>query len=178
MRKLFLALVLIFIVGSISAQEQLGENFIKKDNTIIWQKVYEYPESDSILVKNHFYKNNKFAYNGEIGSVYPTLKEYSSFEFSQRPSYFNDRSKICFIVQIKKNRYRVTVQTIDPLDTFIQGNRSKSNEDAKYLNDFLASYIKRNGDIKTVFLNSYHAINEALSNLFEYKSKLVLDDDF
>lgn len=180
MRNFILTVIFTIVANLCFAQENIIGSFILQNNTLIWQKVYTFPEADSSAVKAFFFQNSNFVQEGSILKSYPLLKDHTVAKYSQRPVYFNDPSRLKFIVQIKENRYRVTLQSLEPIDTFIKGNVERGVENAKYLSNFLQSYLKSNGDVKNSFYNSAAVLEEALSSLFDYKeaTTVLLDDDF
>lgn len=180
MRKFLLIIPLVLSSILANAQENMG-GFKLIDNTLIWQEVYSFPETDSASVQRFFYSNSKFKTDNNVSTAYIVLRDYVDIPFGQRPVFFNDVSRIKFVVQIKNDRYRVTVQSLEPIDTFIRNNTSRSYEDAKYLSNFLEHYVKKNGELKASFYNNAPSTDEALLVLFDYKtnnSTIVLDDDF
>ena len=168
------------LVSFIAFAQNGLENFKIEDGTIIWQKVYTFPEADTSMVKAFFYQNANFTKEGNILKAYPLLKDYTNVGHGQRPIYFNEVSRIRFVVQIKENRYRITLQSLEPIDTFIRGNTSLNHDNAKYLSNFLTTYIKSNGEIKNSFYRTATLLEESLSALFDYSRSAtkLLDDDF
>lgn len=163
------------------AQQDTIYNFLKQSNALIWQKVYHFPKDDANIVDNFFFQNSEFTYDRNIGIAYPCLKDFSDAKFGERPVFFNDEARIKFIVQLKDDRYRVTIQSFEPVDTFIRGYLNKDRKDRKYLDNFLEYYIKGNGSIRTSFFKIAQMFDEALSLYFDYTTNTAastLDDDF
>lgn len=182
MRKFLMIVPLVLSsLFSFAQQDTIG-NFIAQENALIWQKVYHFPEADASAVNNFFFQNSEFSYNGNVGVIYVCLKDYSKAKYGQRPVYFNTDSRIKFIVQIKDNRYRVTLQSLEPLDTFIQNYSTKAIEDRAYLTNFFegSPYFKKSGELKQSFSNVAPLLDETFISLFNYtrKKDIGVDDDF
>lgn len=163
-----------------NAQEYMG-GFKLIDNTLVWQEVYEFSEADSSVVKNFFYQNSKFKMSGNMGKAYITLKDYTDIGYSQRPIYFNADCRFTFVVQIKHNRYRVTIQSIEPIDSFVRYNRERNEDNAKYLSNILETYVNKKGELKNSFYQTAAILDDALFILFNYRNSstaLLLNDDF
>lgn len=176
MKKILILLLMLISIFATAQDKNLG-NF-KITEKIVWQKVYEYPEEDSLHVKNFFFQNHLFNYKNDVGTTYITLKDYTDAEFGERPVYFNNISRIIFIVQIKNNRYRVTVLSLSPVDSFVGLNLIRTPENATFLNNFFDFYIKKDGQLKSSFTKVASLLDNTLSSIFFYKNSKPLDDDF
>lgn len=180
MKKFFMIIPLVLSSFLTNAQEYMG-GFKLTDKTLIWQEVYEFPEADSSIVKNFFYQNSLFQMIGNMGKAYITLKNYTDVGFGQRPVYFNNDCRFTFVTQIKNNRYRVTIQSIEPIDSFVRYNRERNEDNAKYLGNIFETYINKKGELKNTFYQSAALLDDVLFVLFNYKNSstaVLLDDDF
>lgn len=182
MRKFMSIIIGMLLSLSATAQNDTIGNFIIGNNSIIWQKVYNFEVQDIDKVNNYFYKNTMFSCIDKQGITYATLKDYTDVSFGQRPVYFNAPSRIKFFIQIKENRYRVIVQSLEPTDTFVRTYINQSIEQRKYLSNFFEGmpYFKNSGEIKQSFYKTAPLLDETLCKLFKYNygNTIILDDDF
>lgn len=179
MRKLLLIIPLALVSFIAFAQDGL-ENYKIEGKTIAWQKVYNFPVEDSTKVLNFFYNNVAFTYEENIGICYYRLGYEGSLKPMQMPLLLKEYSRVKFIVQIKEGRYRITVQSLEPADTFVRTNAGKDVRDKVYMsNFFIDTYFKKDGSLKQTFYSVAPYLNEALENIFFYnRNTNALDDDF
>lgn len=112
MRKLILSALLILLYTAVRAQNEttLIHNFMLSNGDIYWQKVYT--DIDSITVANYFNNPPFEQKNNTDYSTTVTLKNYSNKGYMNRALILNDESTIIFSLQIKGDKYRVTVSDI------------------------------------------------------------------
>lgn len=179
MKRLLCIIICFCCFIDLQAQEERYGNFIKNDNALIWQKIYNFLPEEKEAVNSFFYQNSFFTYSGNIGTAYVLLKDYTSLNYANRPIFFNDDAKVKFIVQIKENRYRVTVQSFEPLDRFVYWNINLPKEEKKYLSNFFEFYVKKNGKIRNNFFLFNNDWDMCFIKIFDYKTySPILDDDF
>lgn len=178
--KKFLFMISLLLVSFLTFAQDGLENYKIEGKIIVWQKVYEFPLEDSSKVSNFFYNNTNFHYEDNIGICYYRLGYESSLKPIQMPLVLKEYARVKFIVQIKKGRYRVTVQSFEPADTFAQSNMGKEVREKTYLsNFFIDTYFKKDGTLRQTFYSVAPYLNEALENVFYYnRNTNVLDDDF
>ena len=182
MKRIVFILILVILPFMSFAQNDTIGNFIRMGNKLIWQKVYHFHEQDSEKVHKYFYQNSHFACTNDMGLAYLTLKDYTDTPYGQRPVYFNTPAKTHFVIQIKENRYRVIVQSLEPTDAFVSNNTSKSVEERKYLSNLFegTAYFKKNGELRQTFITIAPLLDSTLSAVFNYSNNntIILDDNF
>lgn len=188
--KKVLLLFFICVSSSLFAQRDTIGNFIKDGTTLIWQKVY-YFDKEKIEDVNNFFKHHPGFYNSQSGWVsYPILKNFCDVAYGERPVFFNNEARTKFIIQVKEDRYRITVTSIEARDTY--GNftfassamlNMQDYENAKYLSNMFDGgvWFKKNGELRPmVYEQILPILDECLIKLFnyEYKDIQVIDDNF
>lgn len=180
MRRFLFTIPLILVSFMALAQNEL-ENFKIEERTIVWQKVYDYPVEDSVKVVNFFFSNASFSYEDKIGVCYYKLGYETKLKPMQMSLLLREYSRLKFIVQIKPEKYRVTVLSFEPEDSFIKTNVGKDYKDKVYLSNFFEDkFFKKDGSLQKSFYNNAPYIDEALIKIFNYHNGTtsVLDDDF
>lgn len=193
MRKFMSIIIGMLLSLSATAQNDTIGNFIKEGKTLIWQKVYNYNGEDSLKVRNFLFNNPAFRNtstdNQTQGITYPILKNLCNYDYASRPVFFNNEARIKYIIQIKDNRYRITVISIEPRD--IYGNFTFASaamldmqdyENAKYLSNMFDGgiWFKKNSELRPATLKVLPILDEVLIKLFKYnyKTTLQIDDNF
>lgn len=131
MRKLiFTAVFALLSIFYCYAQDTQVYNFNLKDGNVYWQTVYT--DIDSAAVVEYFNNSMFESKNDNTYQCTLTLKNYSDKGYMNRAFILNDESTIYFTVQIKNDRYRVTVTDIIWRSvTTVYGVSSASTSDLK-----------------------------------------------
>lgn len=180
MRK-YLFMIPLMLVSFIAFAQDGLENFKIEGRTIVWQKVYEFPLEDSAKVANFFYSNASFIYNDNVGVCYYELGYKTNLKPMQMSLLLREYSRLKFVVQIKEDKYRVTVLSLEPVDSFVKTNLGKDYKDKVYMSNFFEDkFFKKDGSLQKSFYANAPYINEALIKIFNYYNGTtsVLDDDF
>lgn len=195
MRKMSLVLILAILPFISFAQNDTIGNFIQKGTTLIWQKVFNFNPEDSLNVKNFLFNNHTFeneyseTFDRVIGVAYPILKDLCNLDYAERPVFFNKETRIKYIIQLKEDRYRITVTSIEPRD--IYGNFTFASaalldmqdyKNARYLSNIFNGgiWFKNNGELRKPALKVLPILDEVLIKLFKYnyQKAIQIDSDF
>lgn len=151
-------------------QQAVNWNFKYEDGKIYWQKVFTFPEADSLAVIEYF--NNK-KYFTQVGDQYYSnalLAEFNDLSTMHEPMIFQSTCNMYFYFQINKGRYRITVTDITwKTTTGTGGLFFMTQENNLSMQDFIDNINKyteqpfRKGICKNT--------NICLLNLFNYKYK-------
>lgn len=163
-------------------QKALNWNFKIDDGKVYWQRVFNFPTEDTAKVTLFFNDERLF---GRIGDQYYTqaiFASYNNLDSMQEPMIFQSTAEVYFYVQIKDNRYRVTI-----VDIIWKGNVGTSGmfhitqEATLTMQDFIDYNIYADSPFKARICKQ---TNICLLNIFDYNSEYhisadaVLDDDF
>lgn len=160
MRRLILILAFIAVCWSASAQ-----SFIIEDGKITWQKVYNTDLSHQEIIKSLYASNHcsdiiVLDSSFVTGVMRPTFYDCKAYDISymRSPMYITQSllGPAHFVLQIKDNRYRVTLQDI-----------RLTSSDTSYSNTQIESVAfidgELSGDFRRMAIPMYHDI---LSRIF------------
>lgn len=148
------------------AQESINWNFKVVDGKVYWQRVFDFPESDSLKVINFFNNERYFAKIGNQYHTIATLANFNDLPTMEEPMVFQTDSEIYFFLDIKPGRYRITVS-----DIIWRGNVGVSNgihitqEASLTMQDFINNNIYSGATVKKGIAKN---TNICLIKLFDY----------
>lgn len=178
MRKLIFTAMLVLLSIMMQAQNEMLQvhNFVLTEGNVYWQKVYTDVDSSAVSA---YFNNSFFEKKGSDNyQCVVTLKNYSDKGYMNRAFILNDESTIYFTVQLKEDKYRVTVTDIiwKSINT-IYGISTASTSDLKSYayNKKGKIKFKEGGGIEEQLDAALSLLFDASNNL---QNKAVLDSDF
>ena len=175
--KILNVLIIIVLLGNISLKAQNGvNNFYEKENTIYWQKIYKTDLNKKAII-NAFKESGIFSTiiidnNKLTGTVSNFKNNYKLAGYNgwQTPIFISDSYVQCYaIIDIKENRYRVTLKNInfkrkfDPAESEV--------EECYPIEDYA---LKNQTKIKSSFQKlSSKILNFTFTNKFQIKKQML-----
>lgn len=156
-----------------SSQEKIDENstynFLSEDGELVWQAIYDTDISIEDIKKNLIQKGVLIIESETDNTITGTIKPFDvSYKKQgkssmQIPLYVRDSSFTGFVlIEIKDNRYRVTIRDLKAVYSFTNGLVHKGDEFK--LKDFA---ISSKGILKKSFLKSAAPLlNYDFTNMF------------
>ena len=146
-------------------QKAANWNFALHEGKLYWQKVFEIKPGDEQKARDFFENNIQFQKYGEQYITKLVFSQYISE--GTPPNIFYSPGEVIFSVQIKENKYRVTVTDITWVGTVgTVGMITITQQASLTMQDMLE------GDGSVLMLKSYgckHA-NKAMLQIFDYNS--------
>lgn len=162
--------------GFDKSQAAVDWNFKIENGKIYWQKVFSFPLQDSLRVSEFFSKSRYFTNKGNQLKAEVILAQFNDLSTMKEPGIFQSTAEIYFYLQIKENKYRVTV-----IDIAWKGevNSGLFSQETSLTMQDMKDPVYSNGLKPGICKNT----NICLLNLFNYKSEyhamgVILDDDF
>ena len=151
-------------------------NFKIENGKIYWQKVFTFAPHDSLDVATFFNKSRYFSDKGNQYKSEVILAQFNDLPTMKEPGVFQSTAEIYFYLQIKGNKYRITVTDITWRG---EVNAGLFSQETSLTMQDMKDTAYSNGLKPGICKNT----NICLLNLFDYRSEYhsmgaILDDDF
>lgn len=192
MRKLIITLFTLLASLACFAQNDNDYNFVVKDGTIIWQRVFQDSRGfteicDAVKASEAFEKvvinNSDIA--GSMIPVRPDIKGAGYGDMSATYLVSNSNLAGKFVLQWKEGRYRVTLMDIEFIGTGLAGMSIGGIFASGIVpgeKTSIDTFLRKNGKMKETFFSSNTAeiLDFTFTSIFMLKQKkvVVLDSDF
>lgn len=192
MRKLIITLFTLLASLACFAQNDNDYNFVVKDGTIIWQRVFHDSRGfteicDAVKDSEAFEKvvinNSDIA--GSMIPVRPDIKGAGYGDMSATYLVSNSNLAGKFVLQWKEGRYRVTLMDIEFIGTGLAGMSIGGIFASGIVpgeKTSIDTFLRKNGKMKETFFSSNTAeiLDFTFTSIFMLKQKkvVVLDSDF
>lgn len=192
MRKLIITLFTLLASLACFAQNDNDYNFVVKDGTIIWQRVFHDSRGfteicDAVKASEAFEKvvinNSDIA--GSMIPVRPDIKGAGYGDMSATYLVSNSNLAGKFVLQWKEGRYRVTLMDIEFIGTGLAGMSIGGIFASGIVpgeKTSIDTFLRKNGKMKETFFSSNTAeiLDFTFTSIFMLKQKkvVVLDSDF
>ena len=191
MRKLILFAVFALLSNIAFSQSNVStvniHNFILTDGEVFWQKTYDNIDSTTCI---NYFNSSLFTKENDQYKCSITLANYSSKRAMSRAFILNEPCVIDFTLQVKKNKYRITVSNIIWESTHsvgvsfgsgvVAGNSTKSYTDLKFYayNKKGKITFKENGTIPSQVDEALQLLFNATKNQQGEKHTEILNSEF